>query len=64
MDMNNGVGIARGSGDAGWRGGKVGKNADNCNSIINKIQFFKKIRLFNGKVHKDTQDHFRRSQII
>ena len=35
IDMDNGVGIAWGSGGAGWRGAR-GKNWDNYNSIINK----------------------------
>ena len=41
MDMDNGVGIACGLGEAGGMGTKE-ENWDNCNSINNKIQFLKK----------------------
>ena len=38
MDMNNGGGIAQGSGGSGWMGAKGG-NSGQLYSIINKIQF-------------------------
>ena len=44
MDMDNGVGIDRGSGGQVGGGRQRGKNWDNCNSISNKVLKEKKNR--------------------